>query len=194
MFCDLQTHTYSEQSRLSPISKSVTATYNSLETALASKITLTAKSINKMRKITSPLYFEYLALLKFEEANGRWPLDTDFEALWKIAIEVCLNFGVPPELVDQDQLKDLSRTAEVQFAPVSAILGGLVSQEVLKTLSGKEAPMNNFLLLDVSNSETFVMKVPASLSINEEINAVIEVEEVNSLDKGKGKEIESEAV
>lgn len=41
-----------------------------------------------------------------------------------------------------------SRCAFTEFAPISAIVGGTVAQDVIQYLSGKESPINNVLILD----------------------------------------------
>ncbi|ODV93532.1 hypothetical protein PACTADRAFT_5311 [Pachysolen tannophilus NRRL Y-2460] len=53
---------------------------------------------------------------------------------------------------DDEYLKILSKQAFCQFAPVSAILGGAVAQDVIQFLSGKNC-FNNFVILDGIKSE-----------------------------------------
>lgn len=50
------------------------------------------------------------------------------------------------------QLMALSRTmattAAHEFSPICAIVGGLLGQDILKVLQGKDAPIANFLTFD----------------------------------------------
>lgn len=42
----------------------------------------------------------------------------------------------------------MATTAAHEFAPICAILGGLLGQDILKVLQGKDAPIANFLTFD----------------------------------------------
>ncbi|KAJ3130182.1 SUMO-activating enzyme subunit 1 [Nowakowskiella sp. JEL0407] len=180
-FCDLISHEYTEQSQ-SP-SGAVTKTekhvdYVSLEHALSSKLSVKEGiSIKKLKKLVSPLFFGFVGLLKFEMEAGVWPKE-DEEGLKKVVYEVCEGYGVPKELVDDKLISALAKQAATEFTPVAAILGGIVAQEVLRTLSAKDAPSNNFFTIDVFSSEGSVMAVGVEPEAKKE-------------DKGKQKEVMS---
>ena len=38
----------------------------------------------------------------------------------------------------------------VELSPICAIMGGMVAAEVIKIISGRDAPINNLLLLDAA--------------------------------------------
>ncbi|PPQ89648.1 hypothetical protein CVT25_013835 [Psilocybe cyanescens] len=46
--------------------------------------------------------------------------------------------------------KSLSTTASHEFSPVCAIVGGMLAQDILKALGGREPPIGNFFLFDGS--------------------------------------------
>jgi hypothetical protein len=43
-------------------------------------------------------------------------------------------------------------TASTELAPVCAIMGGMVAAEVIKIISGKDAPINNLFFLDAATT------------------------------------------
>jgi ubiquitin-like 1-activating enzyme E1 A len=42
----------------------------------------------------------------------------------------------------------LAQTAATELSPVCAIVGGILAQEIIKVLSGKELPVQNWFLYD----------------------------------------------
>lgn len=45
-------------------------------------------------------------------------------------------------------LRSLATTAAHEFSPVCAVVGGMLAQDILKTLAAKEAPIANFFVFD----------------------------------------------
>lgn len=72
----------------------------------------------------------------------------DIEILKAKSIEICHKFEIPHEIITQQYYEMFSKCAFTEFAPISAILGGTVAQDVIQFLSGKESPINNVLVLD----------------------------------------------
>ena len=44
--------------------------------------------------------------------------------------------------------RSLSATACYEFSPVCAIVGGMLAQDILKALGGREPPIANFFVFD----------------------------------------------
>lgn len=44
--------------------------------------------------------------------------------------------------------RSLSTTAAHEFSPVCAIIGGMLAQDILKALGGRDAPIANFFVFD----------------------------------------------
>jgi xanthosine utilization system XapX-like protein len=55
---------------------------------------------------------------------------------------------LPVDLLTESVLDELRAHAAPALAPICAILGGLIGQEVIKVISGKDTPIDNFLCLD----------------------------------------------
>lgn len=47
----------------------------------------------------------------------------------------------------------------VEFMPVSAIVGGIAAQEMIKILSANDEPLNNFFFYDSSDGSGLVEKI-----------------------------------
>ncbi|KAJ3614297.1 hypothetical protein NHX12_017871 [Muraenolepis orangiensis] len=91
-----------------------------------------------------------LALDTFQEQHGRMPnigCLQDAEVLVKLTEEVndTLKNKAP---VNAELVRCLSRTARGSLPPLAAAVGGLTSQEVLKALTGKFAPLQQWFYLD----------------------------------------------
>uniref|UniRef100_A0A674BF04 Ubiquitin like modifier activating enzyme 6 n=1 Tax=Salmo trutta TaxID=8032 RepID=A0A674BF04_SALTR len=98
-----------------------------------------------------------LALDAFQEQHNRLPnigCCQDAEVLVKLTEEAPVN----SELV-----RCLSRTAQGSLPPLAAAVGGIASQEVLKALTGKFAPLQQWFYLDAIE----VVKPLQSLSAEE---------------------------
>jgi hypothetical protein len=69
-------------------------------------------------------------------------------SLASAAEHVCALAQLPSDLLDGARLAALEAHAAPALAPVCAILGGLIGQEVVKVISGKDTPIDNCLCLD----------------------------------------------
>ncbi|CAM4614083.1 SUMO-activating enzyme subunit 1 [Lepidochelys kempii] len=99
-------------------------------------------------KRTAPDYFLLQVLLKFRTDKGRDPLPEscaeDSELLLKIRNEVLDSLGVSADLLPDDFISYCFS----EMAPVCAVLGGVLGQEVVKALSQRDPPHNNFFFFD----------------------------------------------
>uniref|UniRef100_A0AAZ3PL78 Ubiquitin-activating enzyme E1 C-terminal domain-containing protein n=1 Tax=Oncorhynchus tshawytscha TaxID=74940 RepID=A0AAZ3PL78_ONCTS len=106
-----------------------------------------------------------LALDAFQEQHNRLPnigCCQDAEVLVKLTEEVnhTLTNRAP---VNSELVRCLSRTAQGSLPPLAAAVGGIASQEVLKALTGKFAPLQQWFYLDAIE----VVKPLLSLSAEE---------------------------
>nr|KAF6281935.1 SUMO1 activating enzyme subunit 1 [Pipistrellus kuhlii] len=87
-------------------------------------------------------------LLKFRTDKGRDPsCDTfgeDSELLLQIRNDVLDSLGVNPDLLPAD----FARFCFSEMAPVCAVVGGILAQEIVKALSQRDPPHNNFFFFD----------------------------------------------
>ncbi|XP_053123332.1 SUMO-activating enzyme subunit 1 isoform X2 [Hemicordylus capensis] len=98
-------------------------------------------------KRTTPDYFLLQVLLKFRTEKGRDPSPQssaeDTEALLQMRAEVLDTLGVGADLLPADFASCFS-----EMAPVCAVVGGVLGQEVVKALSQRDPPLNNFFFFD----------------------------------------------
>jgi len=67
-----------------------------------------------------------------------------------------------PETDIDDLLNELCRFGNSQLHPVAAVMGGIVSQEVLKVVTEQFLPLNNFVLYNAIDSTTMSIAPPPS--------------------------------
>ncbi|XP_025940181.1 ubiquitin-like modifier-activating enzyme 6 isoform X2 [Apteryx rowi] len=97
------------------------------------------------------IHIAMLALNHFQESFGRIPnigCLQDAEEMLKIAMSISETLENRPQ-VNGDVVKWLSRTAQGFLAPLAAAVGGVASQEVLKAVTGKFSPLQQWLYVDM---------------------------------------------
>ncbi|XP_067886540.1 ubiquitin-like modifier-activating enzyme 6 isoform X2 [Heterodontus francisci] len=124
-------------------------TFENLETQLLNPHCL----IVDFSKPETPLQIHtaMLALDKFQEQHQHLPnvgCLQDADELLRLAINVNETLK-NKATVNQEIVKWLSRSARGSLAPLTAAFGGIVSQEVLKALTGKFSPLHQWLYFDV---------------------------------------------
>uniref|UniRef100_A0A8D0GKS4 Ubiquitin-like modifier-activating enzyme 6 n=1 Tax=Sphenodon punctatus TaxID=8508 RepID=A0A8D0GKS4_SPHPU len=101
-----------------------------------------------------------LALNQFQENFSRMPnigCLQDAEEMWKIAVSLSETLESKPQ-VNEDTVKWLSRTAQGFLAPLAAAVGGVASQEILKAVTGKFSPLQQWLYIDALDIVTSLDK------------------------------------
>ena len=111
------------------------------------------------------LHIGIQALHKFAEAHeGQLPRprnESDAQEVLKISNELASSQEDKVEL-DEKIIKELSYQARGDLNPLAALFGGIVAQEVLKGVSGKFNPVNQWLYFDSLES------LPTSVTLSEE--------------------------
>ncbi|XP_051693349.2 SUMO-activating enzyme subunit 1 [Oryctolagus cuniculus] len=99
-------------------------------------------------KRTTSDYFLLQVLLKFRTDKGRDPGSAtrgeDAELLLQIRNDVLDSLGVSADLLPDDFV----RYCFSEMAPVCAVVGGILAQEIVKALSQRDPPHNNFFFFD----------------------------------------------
>lgn len=99
-------------------------------------------------KRTTSDYFLLQVLLKFRTDKGRDPSSDTFgedsELLLQIRNDVLDSLGVNPDVLPEDFV----RYCFSEMAPVCAVVGGILAQEIVKALSQRDPPHNNFFFFD----------------------------------------------
>ena len=122
------------------------------------------KAINRFhKKGPPPTWVMYRSLLEYQRQTTRWlgdggnDDDNAAAAAKKIIQEFLNNEQVT---MTDNELNDLITAGMAQVAPVCAVLGGMVGNEIIKIISGKGEPANNTILLDggACKAWTFLVK------------------------------------
>uniref|UniRef100_A0A8C1W3C2 E1 ubiquitin-activating enzyme n=1 Tax=Cyprinus carpio TaxID=7962 RepID=A0A8C1W3C2_CYPCA len=95
------------------------------------------------------LHLAFQALHRFTQKYSRAPhprAQADAEELVTITKELCKDAKF--DELDEDAVRQLSLVASGDLAPVSAFIGGLAAQEVVKACSGKFTPLRQWLYFD----------------------------------------------
>ncbi|KAJ6663643.1 hypothetical protein lerEdw1_009722 [Lerista edwardsae] len=99
-------------------------------------------------KHPAPDYFLLQVLLKFRMEKGRDPSPKnsaeDAEALLQLRTDVLGSLGVGADLLPDE----FASCCFSEMAPVCAVVGGVLGQEVVKALSQRDPPLNNFFFFD----------------------------------------------
>ncbi|XP_015262605.1 PREDICTED: SUMO-activating enzyme subunit 1 [Gekko japonicus] len=99
-------------------------------------------------KPTAPDYFLLQVLLKFRSEKGRDPSPQgyaeDAETLLQTRTGVLESLGVGTDLLPDD----FASCCFSEMASVCAVVGGVLGQEIVKALSQRDAPLNNFFFFD----------------------------------------------
>lgn len=121
------------------------------------------KAINRFhKKVPPPTWVMYRALMEYQNQTGKWlGSEVDNDQNNNNAKDIVSNFlkAQQASLTDTE-LNDLVTAGMAQVAPVCAVLGGMVGNEIIKVISGKGEPANNTLLLDggLCKAWTFLVK------------------------------------
>uniref|UniRef100_A0A8D0B4R7 SUMO-activating enzyme subunit 1 n=1 Tax=Salvator merianae TaxID=96440 RepID=A0A8D0B4R7_SALMN len=99
-------------------------------------------------KRTTPDCFLLQVLLKFRTEKGRDPSQQsyteDAKMLLQLRVAVLTSLGLGTDLLPDDFVSFCFS----EMAPVCAVVGGVLSQEVVKALSQRDPPLNNFFFFD----------------------------------------------
>ncbi|KAM6121248.1 LOW QUALITY PROTEIN: ubiquitin-like modifier-activating enzyme 7 [Pterocles gutturalis] len=106
-------------------------------------------------QVTSPeellrsrsLHAAFQALHRFREEQGRLPrprAPADAERV----LELAQSLGTQQGPLDEDVVRAFASVSAGDLCPVAAIVGALVAQEVLKAITGKFLPLNQWLYFD----------------------------------------------
>lgn len=110
-----------------------------------------------------PVWMRYRAILEYRDQVGKWPTSADAEDFankTKEWVQSTTPKLADHELFQEEALKALATVAGAEIAPVCAVLGGILGNEVIKAISGKGEPANNTVLFDGESCKawTFLVK------------------------------------
>ncbi|SMN19830.1 similar to Saccharomyces cerevisiae YPR180W AOS1 Subunit of a heterodimeric nuclear SUMO activating enzyme (E1) with Uba2p [Maudiozyma saulgeensis] len=75
-------------------------------------------------------------------------IPSSVEELQKNTIATCNKLGLLPSILKEEYIQQFYKQVNVEFAPVAAIIGGAVAQDVINILGKRQSPLNNFIVFD----------------------------------------------
>ncbi|PGH10125.1 hypothetical protein AJ80_07576 [Polytolypa hystricis UAMH7299] len=110
--------------------------------------------VPRKRRQVSPLLTCLRALWEFQREHGHYPTFSraDLETFTRIANERHLELKLDPSTLTSEFLRSFLQNLGSELSPVAAFLGGNLAQDVINVLSGREQPLQNFLLFDGEKS------------------------------------------
>ncbi|KAI8640063.1 hypothetical protein BD408DRAFT_476878 [Parasitella parasitica] len=153
IFCDLTEHAYIQEKKanIPPASRnqpkdekiSHVEAYSSLNDSLQKNWSDTKPRVLKKR--ISPIAFLIHILLKFQRDHHRSPTQEDARSLIDNKAQFLADMGIEDATVlDDTLLNDLAFLMDTEISPVAAIVGGILAQDILRTLSANELPIQNW--------------------------------------------------
>ncbi|KAH9480515.1 SUMO-activating enzyme subunit 1 [Psilocybe cubensis] len=156
IFCDLLSHDYLAPDRSAPKEQPRSVKATTVYTPLSSAIGYRWSGLSKRqtKEVNPALFFAILAIWQFQAVHGHLPTEInqteELEALAnKFISEADVNKQILPT-EPRSVIESLSITASHEFSPVCAIVGGVLAQDILKALGGRDPPIANFFLFDGS--------------------------------------------
>ena len=118
------------------------------------------KAINRFHKQTPPAWVMYRCLLEYQKQSKQWlgGDDVDKDAAKKIVQDFLKEQQAS---MTDDDLEALITAGMAQVAPVCAVLGGMIGNEVIKFISGKGEPANNSILVQGNTCKAWTFLVKA---------------------------------
>lgn len=107
---------------------------------------------NKLKKVT-PLLSCLRALWEFETTHHRAPMagpdvSNDLREFTTSATQKHNELGLPGSTLTSEFLRKFLQNLYSQLAPATAMLGGILAQDVINVIGKREQPIQNFCLFD----------------------------------------------
>lgn len=113
------------------------------------------KSPRRLRAVT-PILSCLRALFEFQQEKGCLPALNRREDLGRfttLATERHNKLGLPASSIKSEVLRSFLQNIGTELAPVTAILGGQLAQDVINVLGASQAPIQNTLIFDGNTME-----------------------------------------
>ncbi|KAL5717488.1 E1 ubiquitin-activating enzyme [Ranunculus cassubicifolius] len=149
IFVDLQNYTYTQKKADETVECELQ--YPSFEEAVS-------VSWSTLPRRVSKLYLAIRVIEKFEETEKRNPGETtitDLPSVLNLKKELCDAQAFNESQIPNTLLERLL-IGNMEHPPVSAILGGILGQEVIKVISGKGDPLKNFFFYDAMDGKGII--------------------------------------
>lgn len=124
-------------------------------------------------KMVTPLLTCLRALWEFENTMGHPPTHSKEQlvAFTKVATEKHRELQLPRETLRSDFLRSFVQNLGAELAPVTALLGGMLAQDAINVLGGREQPIQNLVLFDGENDKGQMFAMHPMVSMDDALVA-----------------------
>ncbi|CAZ81500.1 unnamed protein product [Tuber melanosporum] len=131
--------------------------YSPLRSVISSKVDSTWRP--RRRRMVPNVLPGVKALWKFQQAHNRLPeaKREDFTEMTRLIMEANRDMGLPNDIVKSCFIAPFVENATSEVAPVAAVLGGILAQDVINVLGKREQPLQNFLVFDGDTTATPIL-------------------------------------
>ncbi|KAJ2125490.1 E1 ubiquitin-activating protein aos1 [Coemansia sp. RSA 720] len=137
-------HEYAEStSGAEPSTTTCIAEYTSLSDSLTARVE--ESSVVRLRRKYPPLVFVFQGKCFHSLMAG--VVDTEDE-LVRLVRSSLQSRSIPSNVVDHDIISRVAQSLGTEFVPCAAVVGGTLAQEVLKIITRKDMPINNWYTYD----------------------------------------------
>ncbi|KAJ9140146.1 hypothetical protein P3X46_030827 [Hevea brasiliensis] len=157
IFVDLQKHIYTKK-KLDENNQPTTVECELQYPSFQESISVPWRTLPRR---VSKLYFAMRVIERFEEAEGRNPGEISIEdlpAVLKLKKEICEAQSMNESHIPNALMERLVMGRR-EFPPVCAIIGGILGQEVIKAISGKGDPLQNFFFFDAMDGKGVIENI-----------------------------------
>ncbi|CEO97973.1 THIF-type NAD/FAD binding fold domain-containing protein [Plasmodiophora brassicae] len=123
------------------------ATFPALAEVFSCPASDVLKAAGRRMKSTAAQFLSIRLIYEFEREQSRWPASTDMDTLMEMRSTLIENERLDSRTFDQTVLRNVAGNWGLESAPSSAIIGGVLGQEILKTITHKDPPLSNFTFL-----------------------------------------------
>ncbi|CAL5085901.1 unnamed protein product [Urochloa decumbens] len=155
IFVDLQKHSF-VQKKPGRETEQQELAYPSLQEAIS-------VPWNNLPRKTTKLYFAMRVLENYELSEGCSPGETtlsDIPAVLARMKDMCNKMSLNESHIPAALMERLLAAGKKEHPPVCAILGGILGQEVIKSISCKGDPIKNFFYFDAADGKGVIEDIP----------------------------------
>ena len=102
---------------------------------------------------------QFYSLYKFFPGSREGALESDIVQVKSIVTTLLQRWGVAAQLIRDEQIAELCRYGAAEIHSVSAFVGGVAAQEIVKVITRQFVPFNNTLLYSAVSSTTLTVEM-----------------------------------
>eukprot|EP00455_Lapot_gusevi_P014452 TRINITY_DN1721_c0_g1_i1.p1 TRINITY_DN1721_c0_g1~~TRINITY_DN1721_c0_g1_i1.p1 ORF type:complete len:358 (+),score=82.05 TRINITY_DN1721_c0_g1_i1:103-1074(+) len=163
-FQDLNQHQYLEtikkgdQEEVSAKSMSFVSLQRVLQCTASHLLRIVPKRLHN----AANLFLSILVMLNYKQQNGHYAnisQPVELQQLEEVKQKYLQENQLPPTALPDSLFQLVSQGAGHDLSPVCAIVGGLLAQEILKCVSGKDTPLKNTVVFNALDAESVILDI-----------------------------------